>query len=162
MTVGSLSQAEIDKMTVMYEGDKKRDASSKIRGFIFQDYITIKSLLQDKVEYVCSEYLEDVDVFYEDGRFEFIQVKYYPNTSPNMKEIMTDLYYQYLRLKMLHSTLELKPCLIIHREAKECKIDIQKMINYIGLESKLPKDVSYPDEKESETWLREKIYIIDT
>lgn len=162
MTVGSLSQAEIDKMTVMYEGDKKRDASSKNRGFIFQDYITIMCLLQDKVEYVCSEYLEDVDVFYEDGRFEFIQVKYYPNTSPNMKEIMTDLYYQYLRLKMLHSTLELKPCLIIHREAKECKIDIQKMINYIGLESKLPKDVSYPDEKESETWLREKIYIIDT
>ena len=46
--MGSLSQAEIDKMTVMYEGDKKRDASSKNRGFIFQDYITIMCLLQDK------------------------------------------------------------------------------------------------------------------
>lgn len=63
-------------------------------------------LLQDKVEYVCSEYLEDVDVFYENGDFEFIQVKYYPNTSPNMKD-------------------------------------------YIGLKSELPKDVFYPDKKES-------------
>lgn len=47
--MGSLSQAEIDKITVMYEGDKNRDASSKICGFIFQDYITIMRLLQDKV-----------------------------------------------------------------------------------------------------------------
>ena len=101
----TLSKDEIDKISVMYEGDKKRDATSKIRGFIFQDYITIMCLLRDKVEYVCSEYLEDVDVFYKNGKFEFIQVKYYPKTSPKMKEISTDLYYQYLRLQMLQSTL---------------------------------------------------------
>ena len=54
--MSSLSKAEVDKIMVMYEGDKNRDASSKIRGFLFQDYVTIMCLLQDKVEYVCSEY----------------------------------------------------------------------------------------------------------
>ena len=51
----------------MYDGDKDRDATSKIRGFLFQDYITIMCLLQKQVKYVCSEYLEDVAVFFEDG-----------------------------------------------------------------------------------------------
>ena len=72
-----LMNTEVDKLSVMYEGDKNRDATDKIRGFLFQDYVTIRCLLQNQVEYVCLEYLEDVDVFFEDGTFEFIQVKYY-------------------------------------------------------------------------------------
>lgn len=90
----ALTNTELDKLSVMYEGDKSRDASDKIRGFLFQDYVLIRCLLQNHVEYVCSEYLEDIDVFFEDGTFEFIQVKYYPKTSPKMGEISTDLYYQ--------------------------------------------------------------------
>ena len=86
-----LTNTEVDKLSVMYEGDKNRDAADKIRGFLFQDYVTIKCLLQNHVECVCSEYLEDVDVFLEDGTFEFIQVKYYPKTEPKMKVISTDL-----------------------------------------------------------------------
>ena len=85
---------EADKLSIMYEGDKNRDAADKIRGFLFQDYITIRCLLQNQVKYVCSEYLEDVDVFFEDGTFEFIQVKYYPKTDPKVKKVKTDLYYQ--------------------------------------------------------------------
>ena len=77
------TKMELDKLSVMYDGDKDRDATSKIRGFLFQDYVTIMCLLKNQVEYVCSEYLEDVDVFFENGTFEFIQVKYYPNTNPN-------------------------------------------------------------------------------
>lgn len=90
--VSVFTKMELDKLSVMYDGDKDRDATSKIRGFLFQDYVTIMCLLKNQVEYVCSEYLEDVDVFFENGTFEFIQVKYYPNTNPNMKEISTDLY----------------------------------------------------------------------
>ena len=59
---------EIDILENMFTGDKNRDASSSIRGFLFQDLIVIEKLLDDDVKYVCSEYLEDVDVFYEDGR----------------------------------------------------------------------------------------------
>ena len=107
----ALSQAEVKKLDLMFEGDSARDASSGIRGFLFQDYVAIQNLLDPEVDYVCSEYLEDVDVFYKDGRFKFIQVKYYPKTNPTMNEISTDLYYQYLRLLMLNSGLHSVPTL---------------------------------------------------
>ena len=86
-----LMNTEVDKLSVIYEGDKKRDTTDKIRGFLFQDYVTIMCLLQKQVKYVCSEYLEDVDVFFEDGTFEFIQIKYYPKTSPDVKEMKPTL-----------------------------------------------------------------------
>ena len=134
-----LMNEEADKLSIMYEGDKNRDAADKIRGFLFQDYITIRCLLQNQVKYVCSEYLEDVDVFFEDGTFEFIQVKYYPKTDPNVKKVSTDLYYQYLRLQMLQSTLKAKPSLYIHRNSKVEKPTLDKMKEYIGHENELLK-----------------------
>ena len=60
--MGVLTNTELEKLSVMYDGDKSRDATDKIRGFLFQDYVMIRCLLQEHVEYVCSEYLEDVDV----------------------------------------------------------------------------------------------------
>ena len=50
------TRTEFDKLSVMYEGDRDRDATSKIRGFLFQDYVMIMCLLQNQVKYVCSEY----------------------------------------------------------------------------------------------------------
>ena len=38
------TKEEFNKLSVMYDGDKDRDATSKIRGFLFQDYITIMCL----------------------------------------------------------------------------------------------------------------------
>jgi hypothetical protein len=149
---------EADKLSIMYEGDKNRDAADKIRGFLFQDYITIRCLLQNQVKYVCSEYLEDVDVFFEDGTFEFIQVKYYPKTDPNVKKVSTDLYYQYLRLQMLQSTLKAKPSLYIHRNSKVEKPTLDKMKEYIGHENELLKSVTYPNTAVSAAWLRTNVY----
>jgi len=145
----------------MYEGDKRRDATSKIRGFLFQDYVMIKCLLNSDVKCVCSEYLEDVDVIYENNTFEFIQVKYYPKTGPNMKEISTDLYYQYLRLKMLHSTFETKPSLYIHRNEKVEKPTVGEMEEYIGQTGKLPETETYLGTADPENWLRTNINILE-
>ena len=153
-----LMNEEADKLSIMYEGDKNRDAADKIRGFLFQDYITIRCLLQNQVKYVCSEYLEDVDVFFEDGTFEFIQVKYYPKTDPNVKKVSTDLYYQYLRLQMLQSTLKAKPSLYIHRNSKVEKPTLDKMQEYIGHENELLKSVTYPNTAVSAAWLRTNVY----
>ena len=36
----------------MYRGEENRDASSKIRGFLFQDLVAISKLLDDTTEYV--------------------------------------------------------------------------------------------------------------
>jgi hypothetical protein len=142
----------------MYVGDKSRDASNKLRGFIFQDYITISCLLKDEVEYVCAEYIEDVDVFYSDGRFEFIQVKYYPNTLLNRKEIFTDLYYQYLRLQILQSKLIAKPSLHIHGKHVIAKPKLQDMINYIGIGSNPPKTITNQSVEDTKNWLINNIY----
>lgn len=157
-----LSKTEIEKLSIMYEGDQARDASSKIRGFLFQDYITIMCLLKNEAEYVCTEYLEDINVFYKDGTFEVIQVKYYPKTSPDMKEITTDLYYQYLRAQMLQSKLKAVPRLYIHRKARTTAIEnltVEKMEENIGLGSMLPKSRDYPKLEEVNEWLRTNVYI---
>lgn len=157
-----LEKAELDILSVMYEGDRNRDASDKIRGFLFQDYIAIMCILQEHVEYVCSEYLEDVDVFFDDGRFEFIQVKYYPKTAPNMKGISTDLYYQYLRLQMLQSTLKTVPSLRIYTEIRVNKPTLDEMKTYIKGDSTLPKSLTYPSYSDPVVWLRSKVYTAGT
>ena len=153
-----LTRTEFKKLSVMYEGDKNRDATSKIRGFLFQDYVAIMSLLKKQVKYVCLEYLEDVDVFFEDGTFEFIQVKYYPKTSPKMKELSTDLYYQYLRLQMLQSTLIAVPRLYIHTNSKVEELTLDKMKTNIGLGNALPKSATYPNAADSAIWLKMNVY----
>lgn len=151
-------EAEVDNLSIMYEGDQSRDASDKIRGFLFQDYVAIKCLLKNGVESICVEYLEDIDVFYEDGLFEFIQVKYYPKTAPKMKEIAADLYYQYLRLKMLGSDFKLKPSLYIYRDSDVKKPTFDEMKRYIGLKESLPKVVHYPTNEMLKCWLRHEVY----
>ncbi len=104
---------------VMYAGDISRDASSTIRGFLFQDLVAIDFLLEEDTKYVFVEFLEDVDVAGNDGDFKIIQVKYYPRTHPNINEIIGDLYYQYLRFSLLSSregdsAINIKTQLLIH------------------------------------------------
>ena len=36
-----LTRTELEKLSVMYEGDKNRDASSKIRGFYFKTMLRL-------------------------------------------------------------------------------------------------------------------------
>lgn len=159
--MNAFTQAELNKLSVMYEGDKNRDASSKIRGFLFQDYVTIRFLLEPDVIYVCSEYLEDVNVFLGSRTLKFIQVKYYPKTKPKMKEIITDFYYQYLRLQMLNSTLEPELSLYIYSENVE-EPTLEDMIKYVGLEEKLLPTVIYSSVEQSRKWLKENIYVLRT
>ncbi len=153
-----ITTTEIEKLSVMYEGDKARDASSKIRGFLFQDYVAIMCLLQDKAEVVCSEYIEDVDVFFSDGTFEIIQAKYYPRTNPSKKEILTDLYYQYIRLQMLESDMKAKPSLYIHHSSAVTVPTTEEMIEYVGVEGELKDAITYPGVDASTMWLRNNVY----
>lgn len=142
----------------MYDGDKERDASSKVRGFVFQDYVTVMCLLKDDVEYVCAEYLEDIDVFFNDGNFECIQVKYYPKKYPKWEEIYTDLYYQYLRLLMLRSSLTVKPVLLIHKNGGVSIPTVETMETYVGRGDELKDTVIYSNAKDEEAWLRQNVY----
>lgn len=153
-----INETESKLLAAMYEGDKSRDATSTIRGFLFQDYITIMCLLEPKVKYVCSEFLEDVDVFYEDSNFQFIQVKYYPRTRPNLKEITTDLYYQYLRLSLLNSKLKPMPRLFIHGRSEVEKPSLDDATGFLGLGAALPEEKQCPDESDPIAWLKKAVH----
>lgn len=83
---------------------------------------------------------------------------YYPNTSPQREEIFTDLYYQYLRLKMLGSTLDAIPSLYIHRVPEINKPTLQEMKDYLKI--KIPKKIDYSTVEDSKKWLRSNIYTI--
>lgn len=100
-------------------------------------------------------------MFFEDGTFEIIQVKYYPKASPKMKEISTDLYYQYLRLQMLQSTLIAAPRLYIHTNSEVKELTLDKMKKNIELENTLPESVIYPNAEDSVIWLKTNIYSIN-
>ena len=154
----ALNDAEEQKLSLMFEGDKNRDASSNIRGFLFQDYVTIRALLRKDAEAVCSEYLEDVNVFRRDNSLELIQVKYYPKTNPQMKSIVTDLYYQYLRMQMLRSGLKPVPRLYIHGKTDDIgKPELKDLIGYLELDGKLKKTAQYP--ADAEAWIRDNVYL---
>ena len=83
----------------MYRGEEKRDAGSKIRGFLFQDLVAISKLLGEDTIYVIPEYVEDVLVYTKEQTY-IIQAKYYPqgNIQSKHRDIIRDLYYQYLML----------------------------------------------------------------
>lgn len=154
-----LTELEISNLENMYIGDKARDARSKIRGFLFQDLVAISFLLESDTEYVCTEFLEDIDVFKNNGEIKFVQVKYYPETTADRKEIFTDLYYQYLRMRMLKNSSKYKASVVIATDKNVTKYseeEMQSAVNSIE-GSGLPKLVEVQSDK-AKAWLINNIY----
>lgn len=150
-----INTEEIEKLNSMYSGDSSRDASSSIRGFIFQDLIALYYLADKKTDFICMEYLEDLDVFCTDGTVKIMQIKYYPKTSPNRKEIMSDLYYQYLRFEILGCALKAIPMLAIYRHTCPQKATLKEMQDdFIGIKrDSKPAKIAKPTE-----WMKSNVY----
>lgn len=95
----------------MYKGEELRDASSKLRGYIFQDILAVELLLesQDENNELYVEWAEDL---YMEGKDEIVivQAKYSSSNHGTIDylEVYGDLYYQYLRLKVLGCTKNTK------------------------------------------------------
>lgn len=111
-------------------GEGRRDASDKIRGFLFQDLITIKLLLTHDESYNCYvEYVEDI-FFENESEILVIQVKYYPRSTVDFPKIYSDMYYQFLKFKLLDSNKELKTFCFHHSQstflASECKESVKQ------------------------------------
>ncbi|GFI25138.1 hypothetical protein IMSAGC012_00244 [Lachnospiraceae bacterium] len=149
-----LTLEEKKKLENMFTGDQSRDASDKIRGFLFQDLVAIDQLLNEETECVCLEFLEDVDVFCKDSTLKFIQVKYLPKSDPVKKEVMTDLYYQFLRTEILGLQLKPKMQLIIHGKSKMAIPDHEEMKLHVNCtKAAKPKAKTNPMD-----WLAAKVY----
>lgn len=131
--MGNISLSEKNILEKMYSGDANRDASSKIRGFMFQDLVALDYLLNENTEAIVTEYLEDIDVFCKNKQLYILQAKYYADSTLSKKEIMTDLYYQYLRLKKQNSQFDVKLGLIVHYKHVVHKPDLDKMLQYVGI-----------------------------
>ena len=91
----------------MRKGEEARDATPKIKGFLFQDYYTIELLLDDNVEWIKVEYVEDI-IFKEKNNnvYHIIQAKYSQNkvlTNTIYLEAQKSLYYQFLKSKLFNS-----------------------------------------------------------
>lgn len=81
-------------------GEERREATSKIRGFLYQDLVAIREILLLDKTYKC--YVEWVeDIFLEnEHEVKIIQVKYYPASSVNFYEILSDMHYQIIKNKI--------------------------------------------------------------
>lgn len=142
----------------MYRGEENRDASSKIRGFLFQDLVAISKLLDDTTEYVIPEYVEDVFVYTQDKTAYVIQAKYYPKADikEKHKEIIRDLYYQYLRLEVKKYPMKVIPVLTVHSSKNITKpaLSILQGEEYINVDrEEKPADI-----ENLENWLKDNVY----
>lgn len=101
----SLSKLYAQKLRL---GEERRDASDKIRGFLYQDLIAIQLIFTFDESYDC--YVEWVeDIFLEnENEIILIQVKHYPYSTVKFREIFKDMYYQFLKFKLLDSEKEMK------------------------------------------------------
>jgi len=143
----------------IYEYDKKRNSSSKIRGFLFQDYVSIMYLLKDDVESVRTEYIEDLDVFYNNKNYEIMQIKYYPKSNLNnsLSDIMTDLYSLYLSLKVSRIDSYAKLTLLVHNNIDVTKPELNDMIEYIKAQSSIKKTLDFSIISDPKHWFDENI-----
>lgn len=139
----------------MYKGEHRRDATSKLRGFLFQDLIAVDKLLEKETICICCEYIEDVMVLTQD-KIQVIQAKYYPNSKLKKNEVIRELYYQYLRLNIKESSKKVIPLLAVYTNNTLPTVSISEMKSskYIGIDRE-----EEPKEKEDiDVWLDKNVY----
>lgn len=121
-------------------GESRRDASDKIRGFLYQDLIAINTMLSLDDTYSC--YIEWVeDIFFEnDKEVILIQVKYYPSSWVDFKEIFSDMYYQFLKFQLIDSKKIMKTYCYQHSrtnyDEESCKNNLISLCGESNIEGR--------------------------
>lgn len=127
-----LTTNEQSSLEYLYNGEINRDASSKIRGFIFQDLIAVQSLLDTSTLWAVPEFIEDVITMSQSGAIRFIQAKYYSESSVEFEEIITDFYYEYLQLELLGCRTPCEFQLAVHTNKAFTKPDLSRVMRWIS------------------------------
>lgn len=118
-------------------GEKKRDASPSIRGFVYQNLLAIEELIKENTARVFCEYVEDITSIDKNGNCRIIQAKYYSSTLPLSmeKEVFREMYCQYL--KLLDDG------------------NLNSVIPVLNVFSPGNKSVSLPDKKTATEWIND-------
>lgn len=107
-----------------FTGEKKRDASASIRGFVYQNLLAVEELIQEKTDRVFCEYVEDVTSVDREGNCSIIQAKYYASTLPSSmeKEVFREMYCQYLKLQAAGKLNRIIPTLNVFSPEKKISV----------------------------------------
>jgi hypothetical protein len=84
-------------------GERARDASDKIRGFLYQDLLAIDLILSSNQEdKIYVEWVEDI-LIENDSTISIFQVKHYPESNLRFQEIHKNMFYQFLKFKLMEN-----------------------------------------------------------
>jgi hypothetical protein len=140
----------------MYKGEELRDASSKIRGFIYQDLLAVELLVksEDDTEELYVEWAEDL--YLESRDFiKIIQVKYYHSKDIEFDEIYNELFYQFLRLQTLQCKKDIICQLTYYNQGKS-----KNMCNHDHIESMMISPCEQVcNAINDKNWLEENVYL---
>nr|WP_294489211.1 hypothetical protein [uncultured Anaerosporobacter sp.] len=128
-------------------GEKNRDASSGIRGFVYQNLIAIEELINEKTKRIFCEYIEDVTVEDYDGNCKIIQAKYYSSIFPASmhKDVYREMYCQYLKLSSEGGFKKIIPVLNVFSPPKKKPNMLNDSLNI--------KDIQKPNYETGKKWV---------
>ncbi len=146
-------------------GEKRRDASSKVRGFLYQDIIALDKIVNDT--HNSSFLIEWVeDIFIEnDDEVVMIQVKYYPKSKVDFSSIFEDMFYQYIK-SMLTGLNKKTVFKCVHKsntifKKEDCVANLKAKFNTTSIKETIVDDILRKHDDKSTFELR-KNYLIET
>lgn len=81
-------------------GEEGRDATDTIKGFLYQDLLTIELLLDSKDEdKIYTEWVEDI-LIENSVSVSIYQVKHYPKSELKFQKVYDNMFYQFLKYKL--------------------------------------------------------------
>ena len=125
MNIGVNEYAEILRI-----GERNRDASDKIRGFLYQDILAIDLILNSKKEdKIYVEWVEDIMIENPDC-VKLYQVKYYQESYLDLNKIYKSMSYQFFKFKLYENEEKKFKAYCLYYTKKESKFN-KHQLNYI-------------------------------
>lgn len=89
-----------DYVQILRIGEASRDATDKVRGFLYQDILALEIILNAKDDdKIYVEWVEDIFIENKNS-ISMYQVKHYPQSIPKFDDIFKNMFYQFLKYKL--------------------------------------------------------------
>ncbi|MBU3156338.1 hypothetical protein [Clostridium estertheticum] len=116
-------------------GERARDASDKIRGFLYQDLLAIDLIMTSNQEdKIYVEWVEDILIENSDD-ISIYQVKHYPESNLEFQEIYKNMFYQFLKFKLMESHKKEVTTYCLYQAKNYTDVNIEVNSSYIKKEN---------------------------